>query len=163
MKQKRLKLTVVALALALITLSVAFAVVVLTTHMLNNSMRLGASYGLELRVASEKDSSTPTSWVLVTADTAMAWGDFNEGQTHDWYVKLKNTGNMKLYVAWQKTGFSEEQGVWTVTCGIGANGTATMQLNPSEEKITNISLTEVAATPLVDYAFGVFFEGRDAA
>jgi hypothetical protein len=168
-KLKLLKRSVPLWAVLLIcafSVSLVIAAIMFTTPTATQKMKLAASYNLELYYASDKDTQTPTSWVLVpSGGVDMDWGSFGEGETHFWEFKIKNVGNVAGNVCWRKTGWDTEAGAWTLTVDLGPTQTlegVTKPLAIGAEMILRLDLKEASAEAGVLYSFGVFVENHDA-
>lgn len=166
-KHKLLKRSVPLWALLLscaILVSAVIAAVMFTTPVVTQSMKLAASYNLELYMASEKNTLNPTSWILVSAPTTMDWGMFSESEEQFWCLKVKNVGNVAGNVAWHKSGWTEENGLWTLTVDMAGTQTAegvTKPLALGAEVAIKLSLKENTATAGTVYSFGVYIENSD--
>ena len=138
-------------------ISVAFSVVVYQLQ-IDNSMKLVESYHLQLKQADG-----------TTAINSYAWGDFEEGQTKRMYevdsysAELWNIGNTEVNVTWSSDIPSE----WSISleCTYTTNFSAwpsgetkALGLETFNPLKLKIYLSEVSATPNIDYTFTLSFD-----
>ena len=154
------------------TISIAVATIMFTTPIATQKMKLYADYSLNLYYAEEMGAapSGTTVWILVPSEGAdMDWGEFYEGENKKWYLKVKNVGNVEANVCWQKSGWDDEEGKWTLKVSKYSGGMTyeisegvTLLVAVGAEQHFMLDITEVAAEPGVVYSFGVLFENHDA-